>query len=508
VRPTPEVSKSSIVAKPGIPSQSVIGVQSRTWPRVQLPWFDLLFLSACAVVLAVQLFIPPFIGLANNGDFPKMTGRFSLGPQSGDWSENFYYFTADYVQDDKFHWVSDVVSSERVLVKAAVALESLFGRAGEFDVRSLGGIHSLLFLTAYLFLLLALRNAPKAVRFTVAAAALLIFTDVAYVAYFNSFYTDAVALLGLFLMLSVAVYAVASRNPGFMSLLAFAVAALLFITSKAQHALLGPLPAAALIGISWRRERWPLRYAGIVLAFVLLAASAGMFSLVPSSYKGQALFNLVFHQLPDHSQNFAADLAELGIDESNVRFRGMHAFQAESPAQDPAWLEEFTRHSGYGALLRFYLRHPERAFYILRDDLNNHAFRIRPHNLSNFQRKDAQPAGARTNAFAAWSNLRSLLFQWWPGHIIVWYAAMFLAAAWVWRKGNSLIQVRLSQICLALMVMAMLAFCVASLADGAETYRHLLLFHTMTDASVCFSFAAAAFYLPGLRQGQKSSPLC
>jgi hypothetical protein len=218
------------------------------------------------------------------------------------------------------------------------------------------------------------------------------------------------------------------------------------------------------------------------------------------------LFNLVFHQLPDHSQNFAADLAELGIDESNVRFRGMHAFQAESPAQDIEWLQEFTRHSGYGLLLRFYLRHPERAFYILRDDLNNHAFRIRPHNLSNFQREDAHPAGARTNSFAAWSNLRSLLFRWWPGHIIVWYAAMFLAAAWVWWRRESTIQVRLSQICMALMVMAMLAFCVASLADGAETYRHLLLFHAMTDAAICFSFAAAAFYLPALRQGQKRSP--
>jgi hypothetical protein len=61
---------------------------------------------------------------------------------------------------------------------------------------------------------------------------------------------------------------------------------------------------------------------------------------------------------------------------------------------------------------------------------------------------------------------------------------------------------------MALMVMAMLAFCVASLADGAETYRHLLLFHAMTDAAICFSFAAAAFYLPALRQGQKRSPWC
>jgi hypothetical protein len=450
----------------------------------------------------VQLFIPPFIGLANNGDFPKVTGRFSLGPQSGDWSENFYYFTPDYVQDPKFHWISGIVSSETLLLKAALAAGSLFGRPGAFDIRYLAFVHSLLFLTAYLILLLALRSAPKTVRFMVAAAALFLFTDVSYAAYLNSFYTDTAALLGLFLMLSVAVYIVMTPDAGGLPLLAFTAGALLFITSKAQHGILGPLPAAILVGISWPLARRALRYTGMALALALLAAGAGMLLAAPTFYKAQCMFNLVFHKLPDHSENFAADLAELGLDEHDARFRGMHAFQADSPAQDPQWLQDFYRRSGYRKLLHFYMRHPGRAFAMLRDDLKNHAFRLRPHNLSNFQRSDAHPAGARSNAFAVWSNLRSLFFQWWPGHIVVWYAAMLLAAVWVWRKGNSLIQVRLSRVSLALMAMAVLAFCAASLADAAETYRHLLLFHAMTDAAICFSFAAAAFYLPALRQGR------
>ena len=42
----------------------------------------------------------------------------------------------------------------------------------------------------------------------------------------------------------------------------------------------------------------------------------------------------------------------------------------------------------------------------------------------------------------------------------------------------------------------------ASLADAVESYRQLLLVHAMTDAAICFSFAAAAFYLPALRQGE------
>ena len=50
-------------------------------------WHEPALLAICAAILAAQLFVPPFIGLADNGDFPKITGRLSLGPKSA--GENF-----------------------------------------------------------------------------------------------------------------------------------------------------------------------------------------------------------------------------------------------------------------------------------------------------------------------------------------------------------------------------------------------------------------------------------
>ena len=67
---------------------------------------EVLLLAICAAILSVQLFIPPFIGLANNGDFPKVTGHLSLGPKID--GENFIHFLSDYVHSSHYYWNSEI----------------------------------------------------------------------------------------------------------------------------------------------------------------------------------------------------------------------------------------------------------------------------------------------------------------------------------------------------------------------------------------------------------------
>jgi hypothetical protein len=51
-------------------------------------------------------------------------------------------------------------------------------------------------------------------------------------------------------------------------------------------------------------------------------------------------------------------------------------------------------------------------------------------------------------------------------------------------------QARLGWIVLGIAVLGIGEFCVAGLADAAETYRHLFIFHACTDLTVCFTIAA------------------
>ena len=485
------------------PHSSNRGVRAEL--RSALPnWPEALLLALCAGLLSLQLFVPPFIGLSNNGDFPKVTGLFSLGPKYNGWVDNFFYFTSEYVYDPSYYWNSGVYSSEQLLAWAASTIGKLIGKRGEFDIRFMGAVHVLLFLGAYYTLLLALRRSSRLARYGVAVIVLAIFTDVNYVSYFNSFYTDTAALLGLFLMVAMAFYIVMRDAVSAGPLVLFGAAALLFITSKAQHGILGFVPAAFVL-VSVRLSKRPqIRYLGGLLCALLLAASTLMLLITPRFYKGQALFNLVFVQIAPKSAAPLEDLNELGLNESDLCYVGMNAFQPDSPVNDEQWASDFYARSGYSSVARFYMRHPSRALGILQQDLHEEAYRIRPWNLANTRRVDGHPPGTLTDRFAAWSNLRSSLFSGWPAHIIVWYLLLVGGSVAVIYRDPSRTVTAVASICLVVAGMAIFEFCFASLADATETYRHLFLFHAMTDLTVCFAVAGVMVY--GRRRGLGRRP--
>jgi len=100
--------------------------------RIFTSWHEPALLAICAAILTVQLFVPPFIGLADNGDFPKITGRLSLGPKYG--GENFIHFVSDYVREPRYYWKSETLSTELPLAWIATRLS----RAAMSCVRSRG----------------------------------------------------------------------------------------------------------------------------------------------------------------------------------------------------------------------------------------------------------------------------------------------------------------------------------------------------------------------------------
>src|SRR4051812_16092744 len=70
----------------------------------------LFFLLLFAVIVSVQIYKAPFVGLANNGDFPKITGALSIGPSGP--PERLAYFNGDYVYAKRFYWNVHLLLSE------------------------------------------------------------------------------------------------------------------------------------------------------------------------------------------------------------------------------------------------------------------------------------------------------------------------------------------------------------------------------------------------------------
>jgi hypothetical protein len=437
----------------------------------------LLWLGAAAP-LAIQLLIPPVIGLANNGDFSKIIGRFALEPGRGDWSDSFVYVTGKYRVQPRSYWNSGLVSSELFLTAIAVTVSRLVPPARQFDIRWMGAAHGIILLLAFWLAFLAARPLPFRRAAAFLALVVLIFTDVCYASYLNSFYMDTAALLGLLLM-TFAACACLMRWPEPAMVALFLAGALMFVTSKSQHALFAVIPAGmAVLCIKQKRL-------AISVAAACIAAAAVTWMLTPRDYPAPPLYSVIFDKILPPSDTIEQDLAELGLDETYRKFVGSHAYSPNSPINDTRWLHEFLNRTSYGAVARFYFRHPDRMGRILYGDLRKEGPSNRAPNLGNYRREDGKAPGAKANHFDAWSRLRSSLFRWWPSHAIAWYAValVFSCVSLLYLTDER--SKRLSLLLLMILLLGGGEYVLSSLTDSCETHRHLFLFHAATDLSVC-----------------------
>lgn len=111
---------------------------------------------------------------------------------------------------------------------------------------------------------------------------------------FNSFDMDTAAALGGLATAALAAHLLAAKRDAPAALVLFGLAAILFITSKSQHGLLGPIPAGLAFPIGWRATDGRMRTTARLVGADLIAVT-------PGRYKSQARFNLVFFKITKNS---------------------------------------------------------------------------------------------------------------------------------------------------------------------------------------------------------------
>ena len=160
-------------------------------------------LSAAAAILAYQLFIPPIVGLADQGDFLRTIGRFGYGPQHQG-SLEYAYVEPKYIPDPQYrnpNW--EQANSEYLFVGAALLLNKLVSKDGALDITVAGFVHALAFLAAFARLLWVTRRARA--RALLWIGALVALTDAGYAVYWNSWYAEPASCIFFLLLLAEAV---------------------------------------------------------------------------------------------------------------------------------------------------------------------------------------------------------------------------------------------------------------------------------------------------------------
>lgn len=388
-------------------------------------WIVAAAVGAAAVRLTLQLLVPPVVGLADNGDYDRVMGYAGFRHSTDVFDDRYFSFLRTRYAIAPVGWSrGGYLTSETALALAARSVSPAFWRGGLFDIRILAAIHIALLLLALGALLHACRGLATAAQCVAAALLVFFFTDVGYAAPFNSFYSQTASLL--FLLLTVAIAAAAiqrGRMEGGL-LFAYFLCAALFVGSKPQEAIQGPLLALFGARLAGDRLRGAWRRPAVWLALAFCAFAVWYGHRTPYTLKEAAVYQVVFYEILPRSPAPAEDAAELGLDPDWLKYSGTTAFEKGSPLLDPEFRVRFLERVGYRKVLRLYLKHPRR-FAERIDRASAKMWSLRP-SYGNLEKSDEFPTRTLTDRYALWSRIRLNLFG---PHALLWLALLFAGNA-------------------------------------------------------------------------------
>lgn len=459
-------------------------------------WWGAALLAAAAAIVGHQLFFRPIVGLADNGDYARVTDHLRLASElpasetAGPGDRYFLYVVRRFRSASPGGRRN---ASSEILLGAVARLAALpFSRRGEFDLRWMGAVHALALLgAAILFWRKASRHLPAGAAVAAGAFAVFAFTDVGYAAPLNSFYTQEASLVFLFWAAAFAAACLDDGGRRAWPIAGYFAAAVLFVASKPQEAAQSvPL---ALFGayLARRPGRRGMAAAGAAL---LLAAAGALFLGTRGNgrFQEDMLYKVVFYEILPRSPDPAGDLRALGLDPAAERYSGTTTRGSDSPFRNPGVHASLFPKLGYGALLRFYLERPARAVAeLVRGAPAGLELRA---DFGNFEKSAGFAPGARSAAYSAWTKFRllgtdaaaPLLVLFFGGNALLALAARIPSAA------------RASLLTLA--AMGALAFSVCTLTSAhIDISRKLYVFHAITDLVIAVDLAlagqaAAAFF--------------
>jgi hypothetical protein len=452
-----------------------------------------IFLAIFTVVLVYQLFIPPIVGLADNGDFARIIDKVGILP--GNNKEYLGNINLQFPID--FHYnIKGYQSSELIFVLGSILINALISKDGQFHLLVLGAVHLVAIIASLAVVAYGISGTTRRAKWVVFVALLVFFTDVGYAAYLNSIYSEPASIIFLALTIGIILLIAMKidRAPvGFGWVLLYFISSFLFVIAKPQNAAMGiPL---AILGY-WiikhsqppkilEKQRtlmaWTFSVGLVVISFLFFAFG------LPRYYRSGDLWNSVFLEIVGNSQHPQQDLAELGLPAKMIVYQGTYAFSEGVNRND--W-EAFQHSWLYFKIFKFYLVHPNRLFSLMNSTTSS-AFELQPPNLGNFVSSETFGSYDKSQAFAFWNKLRAALL---PHSIwtLVGLLLINLAAVGVkilkFDHQNS--QKLISALHLTIIFMAVLQYLTVIMAEGTfELVKHMFLFNSLLDISFVFLLA-------------------
>jgi len=450
-------------------------------------WAYFGLLSTAAALLSFQLFVPPIVGLANNGDFQRVIGVFGYGPDIKP-DPTFAYVANSYVPDSGVRRPGyEQFTSEYFFVGIALALSKILPGTGHLPITFVGFVHGAALLAALARLFWV--TAPFSQRAIIWAGSVFVITDVGYAAYNNSLFSEAASCVFLVWWIAETVQACAHQQV----VVYWFVATALLLSSKGQNAPLAIPVAVFCAAMAWKLRRHWKSFAAA--GAVSLAVGSAIFLTVPKRAQLENSYNMLFSSVLPESRDPRGDLRALGLSEDWVRLKGSLSWSPDSGLYEERVRQVLPEKAGPLKIVEFYARRPTRLWRHI-TTLIPIATGLRPECCGNFEPQVGRPPKAISYTLALWSEVHA---RWLPKVLKALLAALVVTAAtglfrngWFWMAGL------LASMCLT-------AFMTAAFGDAAEPVKHQFLFNLLLDACLVFWLAGAINRIGRVRRLQTNS---
>lgn len=367
---------------------------------------------ACILML-MMLFLPNYLGVADDGSISRVMNSAGIYYTQSEISEIYNnYFVKIYSNVLSGYQTRDSLLNSQVLfVKAAVYLDNIITKDKFFDIRFLALLYGMFYIPAIYLLIkqACMRVQEFSEGFFIGFIGVVIFTDVGYITYFNSFYPEALWFISFMYCISAALSFQNQRSyyRDFGALLVVIISGIVLTTSRSQTTIIALLLAVFCLKLLFIRNNWIWGVICIMSSIFLSIVSVVSMLNMESDFDNTSKFHAMTRGVLFESQNPSETLLEFDIDPSYELLADASSYDylPVVKATDPVlndFLDKYTQLD----IAVYYVRHPGALLGML-DVAIKSCFDIRREYCGNYEQSVGFPERAKSFFWGAWSNFKS-----------------------------------------------------------------------------------------------------
>ncbi|KLE16658.1 hypothetical protein [Clostridium sp. C8] len=373
--------------------------------------YSMLSVILFLLISIITLFIPPIIGMADNGDYYRIISQNDLYHLPKENEDIFFgYFNKSYgIYKYNNELETTLISTQSTFIKLAIFIDKLITKDDVFDIRFLSIIYIIIQAVALYFISRVLLEDINNKKYKVILVFLItiIFSDTAYIAYYNSFYGESVNICCFLYSIGIFLYMCKFNKFNINNLILFGISTYLLLGSKQQLSPIGILASILLVRVIFLKRDIKVRIVSIILIIFLITNSVYFYKSIKGDFDYINRYHaitrgvLLYEERADEILNNFDIYNQYSLLQNEIFFEKIPMINPD----DERLKEDFySKYSVFGILL-YYIKNPK-ALIKMCDLAFKNSYSIRPKVMGNYEKSEGKAYGKRSNFFVLWSSFK------------------------------------------------------------------------------------------------------